>query len=79
MDVFLVPLLTILSTNNIPLAAALLFCVLVIVDRRRILQDYRRREDRIDHIVDEALKGQVTVASALEALKSVLFEIRGKL
>lgn len=79
MEVFLAPLIAILSTSNIPLAACLLLVFLLIVDRQRMIRDARRMEDRLNKIVDDALAGQTTIADALNSLRMLLAEIRGKL
>lgn len=60
-------------------AILVLFVILLLIDRRRLLAEIVRKEDRIDKIVDDYYKGNVTLAEAMNSLKNVLFEIKTKI
>lgn len=60
-------------------AILILFIVLLLFDRRRLIDEIAKKEEKIDHIIDDYYKGNVTLADALNSLKSVLSEIRSKI
>lgn len=61
------------------IAILLLVIVLLLLDRRRLLADIQRKDDKIDSIVDDYYKGNLTLSEALNSLKIVLYEIKIKL
>jgi hypothetical protein len=62
-----------------------IIAVLVIVilalwfERKRLLGEVERKEEKIDKIIDDYAKGNVTLSEALNSLKFVLAEIKGKI
>jgi hypothetical protein len=60
-------------------ATLLLFIILLLFDRRRLLADLAKKDDKIDKIIDDYYTGNVTLAEAMNSLKNVLFEIRNKI
>lgn len=60
-------------------AILLLFIVIILIDRRRLLENIAKKEARLDEIVEDYYKGNMTLAEAMTSLKSVLFEIKMKL
>ncbi len=60
--------------------AALIFLVIGLLwERARLLADIRRREEKLDGIVDDYHKGNLTIAEAMNSLKVVLTEIKAKI
>lgn len=57
----------------------LLFVGLLIWDRRRLIKDLDKKEEKIDKIIDDYYKGNMTLTDALNGLKLVLVEIKAKL
>ena len=60
------------------LAILVLIIVVLIFDRRRLLSEITKKDEKIDKIVDDYYKGNLTLSEALNSLKSVLYEIKGK-
>ena len=48
-------------------------------DRKRLHDDIKRKEDKLDKIVDDYHQGNLTIAEAMNSLKYVLAEIKGKI
>lgn len=61
------------------IAILLLFITVLILERRRLLQSIDKKDERIDKIVDEYHKGNMTLSEALNGLKLVLYEVKSKL
>lgn len=64
----------------------ILFIILLVFDRKRILRDIEKKDeliakkdDKIDKIIDEYYKGNMTLADALNQLRNVLFDIKSRL
>lgn len=60
-------------------ALLMLVIVLLIFDRTRLTKSIERREERIDAILDQYHKGNLTLVDALNSIKLLLYEIRTKL
>lgn len=60
-------------------AILLLIIVLLILDRRRILKEVERKDEKIEKIVDDYYSGNKSLAESLTSLKLVMFEIKSKL
>jgi len=60
-------------------AILLLIIIMLLFDRRRLIADLSRKEDKLDKIIDDYYRGNLTIADAMNSLKSVLFEIRQKI
>lgn len=61
------------------IAILLIFIGLLVLERRRLLNDIQRKDDKIEKIVDDYYKGNLTLSEALNSLKIVLFEIKSKI
>lgn len=61
------------------IAILLLFITLLIMDRRRILKEVERKDEKIEKIVDDYYSGNKTLTEALTSLKLVLFEIKARI
>jgi hypothetical protein len=60
--------------------AILIFIIaLLILDRKRILKEVERKDEKIERIVDDYYTGNKTLGEALTSLKLVLIEIRSRL
>jgi hypothetical protein len=53
--------------------------VLLLLDRRRLTAEVARKDEKIEKIVEDYNKGNMTISQALAALREVLIEIKGKL
>jgi len=61
------------------IAVLVLIIVGLCIDRRRLLAEITRKDDKIDKIVDDYYKGNLTLSEALNSLKNVLYDLKGKL
>jgi hypothetical protein len=61
------------------IALLVMFIGALLWDRRRLLSEISRKDDRIERILDDYAKGNTTLAEALNQLRMVLFEIKSKL
>lgn len=48
-------------------------------ERRRLLAEIQKKDDKIDKIIDDYYQGNMTLSEALNSLKNVLYEIKGKI
>lgn len=53
--------------------------VLLLLDRRRLNAEVARKDEKIEKIVEDYNKGNMTITQALAALREVLIEIKGRL
>jgi len=53
--------------------------VLLLLDRRRLNAEVTRKDEKIEKIVEDYNKGNMTISQALAALREVLIEIKGRL
>ena len=54
--------------------------IMFLLNERKALQaENKKKEEKIDKIVDDYYRGNLTLTEALNSLKLVLFEIKGKL
>ena len=51
----------------------------LVMERKRLLKEIEKKDDKIDKIIDDYYKGNMTISEAFNSLKLVLFEIKGKL
>lgn len=80
MDSLIQPLITILSHGGPEVVAVLILAIaLLLMDRKRLQTDLYKKEERIDKIVDDYHKGNITLAEALNSLKYVLVEVRSRI
>jgi hypothetical protein len=61
------------------IAILLLFITVLILDRRRLVKEIEKKDDRIDKIVDDYHKGNLTLSETLGSLKIVLYEIKSRI
>lgn len=81
MDTIIEKLITILFGGGPQAISAFLLIVvgLLIYERMRLLKEITKKDDKIDKIIDDYYKGNMTLTEALNSLKMVLYEIKGKL
>jgi len=48
-------------------------------ENKRLKADNQKKDERIDKIVEDYHRGNLTLTEALNSLKLVLFEIKGKI
>lgn len=78
--IFEILLSAMFSGGPAAIIAILLVAVGVLyLERRRLLEEIRRKDDKIDKIIDDYYKGNMTLSEALNSLKNVLYEIKGSL
>lgn len=51
----------------------------LLVERNKLVEDNKKKDEKIDKIIDDYYKGNLTLTEALNSLKLVLYEIKGKL
>ena len=61
------------------IAILIIILILMIYDRRRLTAEITRKDEKMEKIVEEYYKGNITLTEALQSLKLVLTEIKGKL
>ena len=61
------------------IAVLVLAIILLLFERRRLLEQLSKKEEKIDKIVDDYYKGNLTLSEALNNLKGVLYEVKSKL
>jgi hypothetical protein len=68
------------------IAGLVLFIVLLLFERKRLMatitkkdEDLLKKDDKIDKIIEDYYKGNMTLADALNGLKVVLFDIKSRL
>lgn len=64
---------------NAIIAVLVLAIIMLVLERRRLLKKLDKNEEKIDKIIDDYYKGNMTLSEALNSLKLVLYEIKGKL
>lgn len=53
--------------------------VFLIWDRRRLVEDIKRKEEKIDKILSDYHNGQITITEAINSLRMILVEIKAHL
>lgn len=48
-------------------------------ERHRLVKEIQRKDEKIEKIVDDYYKGNITLSDALTSLKIVLYEIKAKI
>lgn len=61
------------------IAVLLMVIIGLFLERRRLLGELLKKDEKIDKIIDDYYKGNMTLSDALNSLKSVLYEIKSKL
>lgn len=72
------------SLMNGGAGSAVIFILFVVIgyliyDRHRLLGELTKKDAKIDKIIEDYAKGNITLSEALNSLKIVLYEIHGKL
>lgn len=81
MDTIVEKLLVALIEGGPQAVIAVLVIVIVglFFERRRLLKEIEKKDDKIDKIIDDYYRGNMTISEAFNSLKMVLFEIKSKL
>ncbi len=81
MDAIIEKLLLALFNGGPQAIIAVLLMVIIglFLERRRLLAELIKKDEKIDKIIDDYYKGNMTLTEALNSLKSVLYEIKSKL
>jgi len=66
------------GTQIIPVIMGLIIWHLL-EERKKLLKEIEKKDKRIDGIIDDYHKGNLTLTEALNSLKLVLYEIKGRL
>ena len=61
------------------IAILLLIIAVLFLERRRLVKEIEKKDDKIERIVDDYYKGNLTLSEALNSLRIVLFEIKSKI
>lgn len=61
------------------IAILLLVITWLVVERRRLIKEIERKDDRIDKIVDDYHKGNMSLAEALNGLKLILYDVKARI
>lgn len=61
------------------IAVLIMGIVLLLFERKRLLEQLSKKEEKMEKIVDDYYRGNISLSEALNSLKSVLYEIKGKL
>lgn len=82
MDGVIGSILNIITSGNgaqaVPIIMGLIIWYLL-DERKKLLAEIEKKDERIDKIVDDYHRGNLTLTEALNSLKLVLFEIKGKI
>lgn len=65
-------------SGALPIALVLIIGYLL-KERKSLIEDNRKKDEKIDRILDDYYKGNLTLTEALNSLKLVLYEIKGKI
>jgi hypothetical protein len=57
----------------------IIFIILLIYDRNRLTSLIAQKDEKMEKIIEDYYKGNTTLTEALQGLKLVLSEIKGKL
>jgi len=81
MEDILKMLLSLVSEGGPGAIIALLlgFIGILIWDRQRLVQEIEKKDTKLEKIIDDYYKGHLTITEALNGLRIVLAEIKGKL
>lgn len=81
MEGILQALLTALLAGGPGAIIAILVGIIVFLlwDRKKLVETIDKKEEKIEKIIDDYYKGNLTLTEALNGLKMVLMEIKGQL
>lgn len=73
-------LVALLSGGPTAIIAVLLLIIFgLFIERKRLLKEIEKKDDKLDKIIDDYYKGNMTISQAFNSLKEVLYEIKGRL
>lgn len=70
---------TVLGGGPETIALLILFIIVLLLERRSLKAELAKKEEKLDKIIDEYYRGNITLSEALNSLKSVLYEIKSKI
>ena len=71
---------TLLAGGPAAIVAILVFMIIALLwERHRLLGEITKKDEKIEKIIDDYYKGNMTLSEALISLKLVLYEIKSKL
>jgi len=53
--------------------------LILIHERNRLIKEINKKEEKIDKIIEDYYEGNLTLSEALNSLKLVLYEIKGRI
>lgn len=56
----------------------ILIIIALLFDRSRLVKEVENKDTRLTKIIDDYYEGNLTLAGALDSLKTVLYEIKAK-
>lgn len=73
-------ILAMLLRGGPEVVAALLLVIVafLLIERWRLLKEIRRRDEKMEEIVDDYYRGNITLSEVLASLKLVLHEIKAR-
>jgi hypothetical protein len=60
-------------------AVLLLFIMLLLFDRKRLISEVEKKDSRLDKIVDDYHSGNLTLSEAMNSLRMMLFELKARI
>lgn len=82
MEGFIGSLFSVMTSGNGAQALPIIMGLIIwhlLEERKKLIADIEKKDERIDKIVDDYHKGNLTLTEALNSLKIVLFEIKSKI
>jgi K+ transporter len=61
------------------ISGLILFCVLLLWERKRLLDTIVKKDEKLDRMADEYEAANKMVADALKSLTQVMYELKGRL
>lgn len=74
-------ILTILADGGATAIICILFLIVAFLfwDRLRLLKDLDKKDEKMEKIIEDYYRGNITLTEALNELRIILAEIKGKL
>lgn len=82
MDGVIGSILSVMTSGNGAQALPIIMGLIIwhlLDERKKLIAEIEKKDERIDKIVDDYHRGNLTLTEALNSLKLVLFEIKGKI
>ena len=61
------------------IAILMLIIVVLVLDRKRLVKEIEKKDEKLEKIVDDYYKGNLTLTEALNSMKLLLYELKGGL